>query len=292
MNMKNIFPDDKGSKKGFKEFFDKRGFYIVLLLCIAVVAGTIVFVTTRNATSDQPDFEAKNIIPGENGNDTEAVGESEGDTLIAGESEDTQASAAPAKQTDIGKPASMTNTGDESAAQTEDGEEDAAASKSTTSSKSTEDAADSKSTAKAELNSFIMPVVGNISLEFAKDKLVYSKTLEEWRAHLGVDIASDRGTPVKAASDGVICDVRNDAYFGIFVVIDHGNGLKSLYRNLSSDEAVAVNQKVKQGEVIGSIGNTAMDESSEQPHLHFEVLKNDVTVDPVDYLPKSLANVE
>lgn len=290
MNMKKMFPDDKGEKKGFKEFLDKRGFYIVLLLCIAVVAGTIVFVTTRNATSDQPEFEAKNFIPEEDGNNSEALGESEGDASIAQELENTQASAEPAKQTDIGQPASMTNTSDDSAAQKEDGAADTAASKPSTSSKSTEDASDSKSAAKAEQHSFIMPVSGNISQEFAKDKLVYSKTLEEWRVHPGLDIAADRGTPVKAAADGVICDVRNDAYFGISVVIDHGDGLKSLYRNLASDETVAVNQKVKQGEVIGSIGNTAMDESSEQPHLHFEVLNNDVTVDPMTYLPKSLAN--
>lgn len=83
----------------------------------------------------------------------------------------------------------------------------------------------------------------------------------------------------------MISDVRNDKFYGISVVIDHGDGLKTLYRNLASDEAVAVNQKVKQGEIIGSIGNTAMDESSEQPHLHFEVLVDDENVDPTDYLP-------
>ncbi len=140
--------------------------------------------------------------------------------------------------------------------------------------------------------SFQMPVIGEISLEYAMDKLVYSKTLEEWRAHAGVDIASDRGTPVRAVADGVISDVRNDSYYGITVVIDHGNDLKSLYRNLASDETVVVNQKVKQGEVVGSIGNTAMDESAEQPHLHFEVLKKDISVDPMTYLPKSSSKVD
>ncbi len=107
-----------------------------------------------------------------------------------------------------------------------------------------------------------------------------------------MDIASDRGTPVKAVADGVVSDVRSDSYYGITIIVDHDNGLQTLYRNLASDETVSVNQKVKQGEVIGSIGNTAGDESAEPAHLHFEVLKNNVSVDPVTYLPKSSANVD
>ncbi|MEN6314099.1 MAG: M23 family metallopeptidase [Clostridiaceae bacterium] len=289
MNTKK-FPDENGTKKGFREFLDKKGFYIVLLLCIAVVAGTAVFVTTRNATSEQPDYEARNLAPENEGEDA-AVNDSE--LANAQQSEDTQASAAAGKQSDIGKPASMTNTDANNSAQPKDNAAEATTPKSPiTSSKNTANTAGSKSTAQAKQISFKMPVVGEISLGYAMDKLVYSKTLEEWRAHAGVDIASERGTPVKAAADGVICDVRNDSYYGITVVVDHGSDLKSIYRNLASDETVAVNQKVKQGEVIGSIGNTAMDESSEQPHLHFEVLKKDVNADPMEYLSSSSANVD
>jgi murein DD-endopeptidase MepM/ murein hydrolase activator NlpD len=288
VNMKKLFPDEKGTKKGIREFLDKKGFYIVLLLCIAVVAGTAVFVTTRNATSGQPDYEAENLIPEEDGED---VALNEDNKLNAQQPEDTQASAAAGQQSGIGKPASITNTDSNSAVQPKDdgakGTEPKAPAKSTAPKSS-----GSKNTAQAKQQSFKMPVTGDVTLEYAKDKLVYSKTLEEWRAHAGVDIASDRGTPVKAVADGVISDVRSDSYYGITVVIDHGNGLESLYRNLASDETVAVNQRVKQGEVIGSIGNTAMDESSEQPHLHFEVLNKDVNVDPMTYLPKSSANAE
>ena len=291
MNMKK-FPDENGTKKGLKEFLDKRGFYIVLLLCIAVVAGTAVFVTTRNATSDQPDYEARNLIPDEEGDDA-AVNESDADKLNAQQPEDTQASAAAGQQSDIGKPASITNTDDNSAVKPKDNAAEVTTPKTpVTAAKSTANTSGSKSTAQAKQQSFKMPVVGEISLEYAMDKLVYSKTLEEWRAHAGVDIASDRGTPVKAVADGIISDVRNDSYYGITVVIDHGSDLKSVYRNLASDETVAVNQKVKQGEVIGSIGNTAMDESSEQSHLHFEVLKKDVNVDPMTYLSSSSAKVD
>lgn len=286
MNMKKLFPDEKGTKKGVREFLDKKGFYIVLLLCIAVVAGTAVYVTTRNATSGNPDYEARNLIPEENG-DNAVVDDA--NQLNARQPEDTQASAAAGKQSDIGKPASITNTDDSSALQPKDNTSKTTTPKATaapakgTAPKTTTP----KSTVPVKQQSFQMPVTGDISLEYAKDKLVYSKTLEEWRAHAGVDIASDRGTPVKAVADGVISDIRNDSYYGITIVVDHGQGLQTLYRNLASDETVSVNQKVKQGEVIGSIGNTAADESAEQPHLHFEVLKNNASVDPLAYLPKS-----
>ncbi len=284
MNMKKLFPDEKGTKKGIREFLDKKGFYIVLLLCIAVVAGTAVFVTTRNATSGKPNYEARNLNP-EEGSNSIAVDNT--NQLIGQEPENTHVSASAGKQTDIGNAAAVTNSSGGSAVQPKDNETKTTTPKAPA--KSTPKATSTKGTASVKQQSFIMPVTGEVTLEYAKDKLVYSKTLEEWRAHAGVDIASDRGTPVKAVADGVVSDVRNDTFYGITVVVDHGNGLQSLYRNLASDEMVSVNQKVKQNEIIGSIGNTAADESAEQPHLHFEVLKNNVDVDPMAYLPKNNA---
>ena len=281
VNMKKSFSDEKGTKKGIKEFLDKRGFYIVLLLCIAVVAGTAVYVTTLKAGDS--DYNAQEISQGTG--EGFAADNTLSDELNAQEPENTQASAGAQKQSDIGNPAS-TDTSGKSAVQPEGSS--ATPKDSTAPAKSTTPVpSKTKTPAPVKKQSFRMPVSGAISLEYAKDKLIYSKTLEEWRAHTGVDIASDRGTPVEAVADGVITDVSNDQYLGITVVIDHGNDIKSVYRNLASDDTVAVNQKVKQGEIIGSIGNTAMDESSEQPHLHFEVLKKDVCADPMAYLPKS-----
>jgi murein DD-endopeptidase MepM/ murein hydrolase activator NlpD len=293
VNMKK-FPEDKGAKKGIKEFLDKKGFYVILLLCIAVVAGTAIFVSTRNALSRQPDYNARNIS---NETENDLVGENAGlnqaEGLNAHEPDDTQASAVPGKQSDIGAPASIDNFESESAAKIKDDEDkdkkDKTDKQDETSEKPKSDPKPSKSTTPVKRQSFIMPVSGEVVLEFAKDKLVYSKTLEEWRTHLGVDLAADRGTPVVAVADGVVCDVRNEQYYGITVVIDHGDGLKTLYRNLASDDTVVVNQKVRQGEIIGSVGNTAMDESSEPPHLHFEVLKDDANVDPMAYLPNNAA---
>lgn len=280
MNMKKLFPDEKGAKKGIREFLDKRGFYIVLLLCIAVVAGTAVYVTTRNATSEQPEYEARDVNPyEEDGNDV-AEGENQ---LNAQQPEDTQASV-PGGQSGIGTPASVNSAEGDAAAKPEEDKKKDTTEPAKTPAKTTEP---KKSTTPAKKQSFIMPVNGDVTLEFAKDTLVYSKTLEEWRAHTGIDLAADRGTPVKAVADGVVVDVRNDKYYGITIVLDHGDNIQTLYRNLASDDTVSINEKVKQGQVIGSVGNTALDESSEQPHLHFEVLKNNVSVDPLTYLPQS-----
>jgi murein DD-endopeptidase MepM/ murein hydrolase activator NlpD len=281
--MKKSFPEDKGTKKGVKEFLEKKGFYIVLLSCIVVVAATAIFIAARNAAYKQPDYEAKDLAEEMEG----GLLPDDAAQLDGLEPEDTEALAA-ANKPDIGDPASMTNIEGDDAAVNSDG---AAKAEPETTQKEKDAPEKGKETKPKEKTpvkrqSFILPVNGEITLEFAKDRLVYSKTLEDWRAHLGVDIASDRGTPVKAVSDGVVCDVRNDLYYGITVVIDHGDGIKSLYRNLAADDMVAVNQKIQQGEIIGSIGNSAMDESSEPPHLHFEVLKDDITVDPMEYLPQ------
>jgi len=277
--MKKSFPDEKGNK--FREFLDKKGFYIVLLLCIAVVAGTAVYVTSRRTLDNTPpEYEGENLAEDTDDLAAEDAAADTGEKLTDLDPDEELVSRPGEKETDIGSPASVTKDGGLS------GETDESSKKDT----EPKDEAPGKDEQKKQQSapakqSFIMPVNGDISFEYAMDRLVYSKTLEQWRVHPGIDIAADRGTPVKAVADGVISDVRNDKFYGISVVIDHGDGLKTLYRNLASDEIVAVNQKVKQGEIIGSIGNSAMDESSEQPHLHFEVLVNDKNADPTDYLP-------
>jgi murein DD-endopeptidase MepM/ murein hydrolase activator NlpD len=132
----------------------------------------------------------------------------------------------------------------------------------------------------------VMPVVGKIITDHSSNGLVYSKTLEQWCAHKGVDIAADVGTQVKAAMAGTVVEVRNsDARLGVVVVIDHGNGLKTLYGNLMADNLVHKGKRVKKGEVIGGVGKTAPFEIEDPPHLHFEVLRGNESVDPKNFLP-------
>lgn len=137
------------------------------------------------------------------------------------------------------------------------------------------------------LATMAMPVLGKVITEHSTDKLTYSKTLEQWCVHPGVDVESEKGSPVKAAIAGTVSEVRKaDPKLGIVMVLDHGEGLCTLYGNLSSDKTAKKGDIVKKGQVIGAVGNTAPFEIEDPPHLHFEVLKDSISVDPLLYLPK------
>lgn len=131
---------------------------------------------------------------------------------------------------------------------------------------------------------FIKPVEGEIMLEFAKDKLVYSNTLQEWVIHNGIDIKADKTTIVKASAEGTIKSIKNDPRYGITVVIQHVNGYSSVYSNLLTAEFVKEGEKVKQGQTIGTVGNTATFEIADESHLHFEIIKDSEYIDPTLYI--------
>jgi murein DD-endopeptidase MepM/ murein hydrolase activator NlpD len=127
---------------------------------------------------------------------------------------------------------------------------------------------------------FIKPVEGEIVKDYAKDKLIYSETLEEWTTHLGWDIEADKTTVVKASEAGTIKSIKNDPRYGLSIVIEHQDGYKTLYANLLSTEFVSVGEEVKQGQSIGTVGNTAMFEIADETHLHFEITKDGENIDP------------
>lgn len=131
---------------------------------------------------------------------------------------------------------------------------------------------------------FIKPVEGNISREFAKDTLVYSETLKEWITHLGIDIEADKTTVVKAVEEGEVIAIKTDPRYGITVIIKHTDGFETRYANLLTSEYVTVGEKVSKGQTLGTVGNTAVFEISDNYHLHFEMLKDDEYVNPTIYI--------
>lgn len=131
---------------------------------------------------------------------------------------------------------------------------------------------------------FMYPVEGEIMREFAKDKFVFSETLQEWVCHTGVDIKADRTTIVKASEEGVIVAIKNDPRYGLTIIIEHVNGFKTIYSNLLTTEFVSEGEKIEKGQSIGTVGNSAAFEIIDPPHLHFEILKDEVNVDPTLYL--------
>lgn len=140
-----------------------------------------------------------------------------------------------------------------------------------------------KEESKKEL-SFERPVEGEIMKAYAKDNLVYSETLQEWTTHLGIDIKADKTTVVKAAEAGIVKTIKNDPRYGLTITIEHDDGYKTVYANLLSSEFVVEGEKIEKGQSIGTVGNTATFEIADEPHLHFEILKDGVQIDPSNFI--------
>lgn len=132
--------------------------------------------------------------------------------------------------------------------------------------------------------SFQKPVEGDIVREYAKDNLIYSNTLEEWTTHLGIDIKADKTTVVKSAEAGTVKSIKNDPRYGLTVVVEHDDNFQTIYSNLLTSEFVVEGEKIEKGQAIGTVGNTAVFEIADEPHLHFEILKDNVQVDPSIYI--------
>ena len=132
--------------------------------------------------------------------------------------------------------------------------------------------------------SFIKPVEGEKIKDYSKDNLVYSSTLDEWTTHLGIDFAAEKTDIVKAAADGKVKSIKNDTRYGLTVVIEHENGFESIYSSLLTAEFINVGEEVKQGQTIATVGNTARFEISDETHIHFEIKKDGINVDPNIYI--------
>ncbi len=130
------------------------------------------------------------------------------------------------------------------------------------------------------------PVTGEIIQGFSGDNLVYSKTLDDWRVHNGIDIKADELERVLACERGVVEKVYEDELMGKTIIIDHQNGYKTIYSNLSSTELVNNGDEVEKGDIISGVGNTAIIESNLESHIHFQVIKDGINVDPQEHINK------
>ena len=132
--------------------------------------------------------------------------------------------------------------------------------------------------------SFQKPVEGDITREFAQENLVYSETLEEWVTHNGIDITADKTTVVNASEAAVIKSIKTDPRYGITIVIEHDDVYQTVYSNLLTSEFVVEGETVEKGQSIGTVGSSAVFEIADEPHLHFEILKNGIQEDPSIYI--------
>ncbi len=118
----------------------------------------------------------------------------------------------------------------------------------------------------------------------------YNSTLNRYNLHTGVDFKAEAGTSVTAAYAGTVESVTQTLLEGGKVVIDHGNGLKTEYASIDVSESLRAGDKVEQGDVLGTVSAAADamgNEYNEGAHLHFEVVEDGESIDPVAYLDLS-----
>ena len=132
------------------------------------------------------------------------------------------------------------------------------------------------------LPTFSLPVSGDIIIDYSDSVPVFSQTMNDYRTHLGVDILAPLGTEVTAVADGVVTNVWNDPFMGTCITVEHSGNAVSVYKNLDPDvkDGIIIGASVKAGDVIGAVGESAMNEIAEEPHLHYELKVNGAHVDP------------
>lgn len=138
---------------------------------------------------------------------------------------------------------------------------------------------------------FISPVSGTVMKGHNATTPVYSETLEEWRIHTGIDISTEEGAQVFAAAAGEVTKVYSHPLLGNTVELTHADGSKTVYSNLTADKTVAVGAKVNSGEKIGVVGYSAISEVADEVHLHFEMLVDEASVNPLDYISEESKKV-
>ncbi|MDT8338180.1 MAG: peptidoglycan DD-metalloendopeptidase family protein [Sulfurimonas sp.] len=116
-----------------------------------------------------------------------------------------------------------------------------------------------------------------ISSRFTKRR--FHPVLKKYRAHLGVDYAASRGTPIAAAGSGRVVFIGQTRGYGKLIKVQHEDGYMSLYAHQNSfRKGIRKGSYVKKGQIIGYVGSTGL---STGPHLHFGLYKNNQAIDPL-----------
>jgi len=130
------------------------------------------------------------------------------------------------------------------------------------------------------IDRYVMPVKGEIIRGYSAGDLVYDETMADWRTHNGIDIACAEGTEVVAVGDGTVISAVKDELRGGVVTIEHEGGIISSYYGLGGSGEVKQGQRVDAGQLIGYTAANIKTESMLQPHLHLEITRDGLFIDP------------
>lgn len=137
----------------------------------------------------------------------------------------------------------------------------------------------------SSLPSFTLPVSGTLTNKHDPELQVFSPTMQDYRVHLGIDIETEENAPVYSAADGTVSKIWVDTLMGYCVAVKHSGNCVTIYKNLSPTlpEGIAEGVSVREGQLIATVGASAMVEVADEPHLHFEMTISDLAVDPLEY---------
>ena len=122
-----------------------------------------------------------------------------------------------------------------------------------------------------------------IDIGYSDAELVFNPTQGHWATHQGVDLIAEAGTAVKCSFDGTVKTVSDDSFYGTTVVISHDGGYETTYK-LLGEVSLKVGDKVAEGDTIGAVSGDALAEMAQGAHLHLELSKDGVLVDPTSYM--------
>ena len=250
--------EKKSLSERLSDFFAGKGFYIVLLLCAALIATSIWLMTDGSRADVETNGDETDVAAAEESAD--AAGRV-GDLPVMWVDSDAAAKRSPA-------PAAPETPESEPAA----AEQEPAA-----------PAAEAAELPSADY--FIWPVNGPLLRDCSIETLSFDPTMGDWRLHTGWDIAAEAGTMVLSAANGVVTAVYDDPALGTVVEVSHAGDLVSVYANLEPDCPVFAGQSVSVGSVLGRVGNTALWECGEGDHLHFAMRRGGEPADPGEWLP-------
>ncbi len=133
---------------------------------------------------------------------------------------------------------------------------------------------------------FIAPTGGTVSKTFSDTVPVFSSTMNDYRVHTGVDVTGEPGEAVLASCGGTVGAIWDDPLMGKCMTVVHDGGFVSTYKGLYEviPDGIAQGVAVSAGQPIAALGESALIEVAEEPHVHFELSLNGVPVDPTEYV--------
>ncbi|MCC8096975.1 MAG: M23 family metallopeptidase [Eubacterium sp.] len=261
-------------KDKIKNFFSKNGYAAAVYSCVAFVVVLATGVALYDSVTEKSQSYSEEAV---NNSRDKSYKEETAEITTAAKTAEVPTEAATAKTAEAATEAATSKTAEAETKKTDK----------TTKTENSSEAQSGKTASADNLFSFdensqtmLMPVEGQIVMDYSPEIAVFDATLEQYRTNDTICIAAESGTPVAAAADGVVTETGFDEINGNSVVIDHGNGWMSTYSQLGENIPVAVGDIVNAGEIIAQIGEPTDFQSALGSHLEFYLTHNDESADP------------